>query len=140
MENISVSIRIRPLNKQEAQEGFAWRVEGNTVYQFDPSTQKEAVRDTKYSLDHIFGPELSTQQLYDATTKSLIQKVINGFNSTVFAYGQTSSGKTFTMRGSAQEPGLIPLAVQETFKLIDEDQEREFLLRVSYMEVRWCAS
>lgn len=62
-------------------------------------------------------------------------QVINGFNSTVFAYGQTSSGKTYTMRGTPDDAGLIPLAVNEIFGLIESCQDREFLLRVSYMEV-----
>ena len=74
-------------------------------------------------------------QVYNATTQPLIQKVVGGFNSTVFAYGQTSSGKTHTMRGTEQEPGIIPLAVREIFDHIGSMQDREFLLRVSYMEV-----
>lgn len=63
-------------------------------------------------------------------------QVVNGFNSTVFAYGQTSSGKTHTMKGTGDDPGIIPLAVREIFQLIGACQDREFLLRVSYMEVR----
>ena len=62
-------------------------------------------------------------------------QVIGGFNGTVFAYGQTSSGKTHTMRGTPDEPGIIPLAVAEIFDKINSMQDREFLLRVSYMEV-----
>ncbi|KAL2501919.1 P-loop containing nucleoside triphosphate hydrolase superfamily protein [Forsythia ovata] len=54
---------------------------------------------------------------------------------TVFAYGQTSSGKTHTMRGSALEPGVIPLAVYDLFNIIHEEMDREFLLRMSYMEI-----
>lgn len=67
---------------------------------------------------------------------SSLPQVVNGFNSTVFAYGQTSSGKTHTMKGTAGDPGIIPLAVREVFALIGACQDREFLLRVSYMEVR----
>lgn len=66
---------------------------------------------------------------------TLSQQVIGGFNGTVFAYGQTSSGKTHTMRGTPEEPGIIPLAVAEIFRQINSMQDREFLLRVSYMEV-----
>jgi centromeric protein E len=120
---------VRPLSKQEALEGNAWRIDGNTIYQSGDR------QDTKYTLDHIFGSEYSTLQIYEQTTRSLIAKVVNGFNSTVFAYGQTSSGKTFTMRGSPQEPGLIPLAVHEVFHLIEASQDREYLIRVSYTEV-----
>ena len=59
----------------------------------------------------------------------------NTLAGTVFAYGQTSSGKTHTMRGTLQEPGITLLAVRDIFNHIATTQDREFLLRVSYMEV-----
>jgi centromeric protein E len=106
------------------------------MFQVDPATQEpDRVRDVRYMLDHIFSPKQSTRELYATTTQGLIQKLVHGFNSTVFAYGQTSSGKTHTMRGTPDEPGIIPMAVQEVFSLIEQSQDREFLLRVSYMEV-----
>lgn len=89
-----------------------------------------------YQFDNVFGPEWSTSQVYAATAQHLISKVVEGFNATVFAYGQTSSGKTHTMRGTADEPGLIPTGVREAFDIISARVDREFLLRVSYMEVR----
>ncbi|KAF6256323.1 P-loop containing nucleoside triphosphate hydrolase protein, partial [Scenedesmus sp. NREL 46B-D3] len=132
----SVSVRVRPLNRQEQSDGFAWRIEKNSMQQVDPATREpEKARDQKYALDHIFGPKQSTRAIYEETTQSLIRKLVNGFNSTVFAYGQTSSGKTHTMRGTADEPGIIAMAVQEVFGLIESLQDREFLLRVSYMEL-----
>lgn len=55
---------------------------------------------------------------------------------TIFAYGQTSSGKTFTMKGEGKRsPGLIPLAIRDIFNFINQTTNREFLLRVSYMEI-----
>jgi centromeric protein E len=132
----SVSVRVRPLNRQEQSEGFSWKIENNAMFQVDPATQEpDRVRDVRYMLDHIFSPKQSTRELYATTTQGLIQKLVHGFNSTVFAYGQTSSGKTHTMRGTPDEPGIIPMAVQEVFSLIEGSQDREFLLRVSYMEV-----
>lgn len=132
----SVSVRVRPLNKLEQSEGFAWKIDGNTVVQCDPNSKEiERIRDTKYTLDHIFAPGKTTRHLYQATTQHLIAKLVHGFNSTVFAYGQTSSGKTYTMRGTPEDPGIISLAVQEVFALIEQTQDREFLIRVSYMEV-----
>ena len=68
MENISVSVRVRPLSKLEAQD--AWRiVDGCTIYQ---ATERQ---DVKYSLDHVFGPEVTTKEIYDETTRPLIVKV-----------------------------------------------------------------
>jgi hypothetical protein len=135
-----VSVRVRPLNKQEQSDGFAWRSDGNSLVQIDPTTREpvERGRDaTRYALDNVFGPEATTSDIYRATTQPLIHKLVHGFNATVFAYGQTSSGKTFTMRGAgAEAPGIIPLAVSEVFALIEATADREFLLRVSYMEAR----
>lgn len=74
--------------------------------------------------------------MYEKTTADVIEKVVGGFNGTVFAYGQTSSGKTHTMMGCPEEPGITPLAVAAIFDRIESMQDREFLLRVSYMEVR----
>ena len=78
MENISVSIRVRPLSKSESQD--AWRVDGNTI------SQAADRQDVKYPLDHVFTPDFTTQQIYELTARSLIAKVVNGFNSTIFAY------------------------------------------------------
>ncbi|GLC41340.1 hypothetical protein PLESTM_001185400 [Pleodorina starrii] len=136
MENISVSVRVRPLNSKEEKEVFAWRVEGNSLVQLDGKGQDvDRARDTKYELDNIFGPDWTTEKIYKVTTQPLIVKMVNGFNSTVFAYGQTSSGKTHTMRGTVECPGIIPLAVDEAFKLIESTETREYLIRVSYMEI-----
>jgi len=129
-------VRVRPLNRQEQNEGFTWRIDGNTMFQIDANTKEaDRARDAKYTLDHVFGPEATTTDLYRTTTQQLIHKLVSGFNSTVFAYGQTSSGKTHTMRGSPSEPGIIPLAVREVFSIIESTADREFLLRVSYMEL-----
>lgn len=89
-----------------------------------------------YSLDHVFGEQASTLQVYKHTTQPLINRVIEGFNCTVFAYGQTSSGKTHTMRGNNQEPGVIGNAVKDLFQSITSQSQRQFFIRVSYMEVR----
>lgn len=67
--------------------------------------------------------------------QGLIHSVVGGFNGTVFAYGQTSSGKTHTMRGTSEDPGLIPKAVREVFNRITASPGREFLLRVAYLEL-----
>ena len=73
--------------------------------------------------------------IYDTTSKDIIQSAMDGVNGTIFAYGQTSSGKTFTMRGTKECPGIIPLAVKDVFKFIEMNPEREFVLRCSFMEI-----
>lgn len=130
-------VRVRPLNESEKSGRGVWKIDDNAIYQsVDASGNPvpEPVVPT-YTLDRVFGESRSTEEVYQDTVQSLIQQVVEGFNSTVFAYGQTSSGKTHTMRGTVEEPGIIPLAVKEIFEIIQDREDREFLLRVSYMEV-----
>lgn len=60
---------------------------------------------------------------------------MEGYHGTVFAYGMTGTGKTFSMQGTATSPGVIPLAITDIFSFIRETPQREFLLRVSYLEI-----
>jgi centromeric protein E len=60
---------------------------------------------------------------------------MEGYHGTVFAYGMTGTGKTFSMQGTATSPGVIPLAITDIFSFIRETPHREFLLRVSYLEI-----
>ena len=124
-------MRVRPLSSAEAEKGSAWKIEGNSIQ----PTGKDAAEGV-YTLDNIFDSTWTTEAVYQHTTKDLVTKVVGGFNGTVFAYGQTSSGKTHTMRGTFGQPGIVPLAVQNVFDHISSTQDREYLLRVSYMEVQ----
>ncbi|KAF0911415.1 hypothetical protein E2562_008293 [Oryza meyeriana var. granulata] len=127
MERIHVAVRARPLSAEDARSS-PWRVSGNAIaLSVQPST--------RFEFDRIFGEECRTAEVYGARTKHIVDSAVRGFNGTVFAYGQTNSGKTYTMRGSANEPGIIPLAVHDLFKTIEEHFDREFLLRMSYMEI-----
>ena len=66
---------------------------------------------TRFSFDHVFGPECATHTLYDAVCAEIISGAFEGYNGTIFCYGQTASGKTHTMVGSAVDPGVTMLAV-----------------------------
>lgn len=61
--------------------------------------------------------------------KKIVESAVNGFNGTIFAYGQTSSGKTHTMLGDSNEPGLTVLAIRKVFENIKASVDRDFLLR-----------
>ncbi|GAA5986956.1 hypothetical protein JCM10908_000968 [Rhodotorula pacifica] len=77
-----------------------------------------------------------TEHLYDRKIKPVVKAALGGFNGTVFAYGQTASGKTHTMLGSPSEPGIIPLAVDELFFHIHhQHSRRSYSLRVSFLEI-----
>jgi centromeric protein E len=74
-------------------------------------------------------------KVYDSAAKRLVRRVMEGYHGTVFAYGMTGTGKTFSMQGTATSPGVIPLAITDIFSFIRETPHREFLLRVSYLEI-----
>jgi centromeric protein E len=86
-------------------------------------------------LDNVFSPHDGNARVYDNAAKRLVRRVMEGYNGTVFAYGMTGTGKTFSMQGTANQPGVIPLAITDIFSYIRENPEREFLLRVSYLEI-----
>jgi centromeric protein E len=81
----------------------------------------------------VYGPETHTHQIYETSVKDLVHAAMEGYHTAVLAYGQTSTGKTHTMTGTAKEPGIIPLAVRECFTHVRD--KREYLLRISYIEV-----
>uniref|UniRef100_W5MIM0 Centromere-associated protein E n=1 Tax=Lepisosteus oculatus TaxID=7918 RepID=W5MIM0_LEPOC len=131
---VKVCVRVRPLIQREEAEvsnvesvPIYWKTDQQTVYQVDgPKT---------FSFDRVFNVNESTSQVYDEVAKPLVISAIKGYNGTIFAYGQTSSGKTFTMMGSNESLGVIPLAIHDIFETIAQSQNMEFLLRVSYMEI-----
>lgn len=120
-------MRVRPLSPEDAKTS-PWRISGNSI-------SNPNINSSKFEFDRIFGEHCKTQEVYEARTKNIVAAAISGFNGTVFAYGQTNSGKTHTMRGSTAEPGVIPRAVHDLFEIIQQDTDREFLLRMSYMEI-----
>lgn len=130
-ENVTVTVRFRPLSAREIQKGdeVAWYADGDTT------VRSEFNAATAYAFDRVFGPATTTRHVYDMAAQHVVAGAMEGVNGTVFAYGVTSSGKTHTMHGDQKSPGIIPLAVKDVFSIIQETPGREFLLRVSYLEI-----
>eukprot|EP00123_Amoebidium_parasiticum_P012425 comp21342_c0_seq1/m.29273 comp21342_c0_seq1/g.29273 ORF comp21342_c0_seq1/g.29273 comp21342_c0_seq1/m.29273 type:complete len:582 (-) comp21342_c0_seq1:108-1853(-) len=136
-DNIKVVIRVRPLEASERMRGqiSVWHTTEHTISQVDVREEKDKNRRlAQYAFDNIFDC-VPTENIYDAVGEELVFAAMDGFNATIFAYGQTNSGKTYTMRGFPDDPGVIPLALQDVFSYIAENPSREYLLRVSYMEI-----
>lgn len=128
-ESVKVTVRCRPPNKNE--HNNCWNLwEKNKILSNDPRLKKQHA----YSFDNVlYGSD--NHALYSSGVESLISQAMEGYNATVFAYGQTASGKTFTMTGTNTEPGVIPRSVDDVFQFIKKATTREFLLRVSYLEI-----
>ena len=86
-------------------------------------------RERRYAFDHAFGNSVSTRTVYENTTRFLIDGVVGGFNATVFAYGCTGAGKTYTMLGTSASPGLMALTLKDLFSRIEEVGEKVFKVR-----------
>ena len=92
-----------------------------------------------FMFDKVLKPNVTQEQVYGAAAKSIVKDVLCGYNGTIFAYGQTSSGKTHTMEGVIGDPGLqgiIPRIVNDIFNHIYSMEENlEFHIKVSYFEI-----
>ncbi|KAK4799694.1 hypothetical protein SAY86_025059 [Trapa natans] len=130
-ENVTVTVRFRPLSPREIRQGeeIAWYADGETI------VRNEHNPSIAYAYDRVFGPTTTTRHVYDVAAQHIVNGAMEGVNGTIFAYGVTSSGKTHTMHGDQRSPGIIPLAVKDAFGIIQETPNREFLLRVSYLEI-----
>ncbi|VYS57076.1 unnamed protein product [Arabidopsis thaliana] len=130
-ENVTVTVRFRPLSPREIRQGeeVAWYADGETI------VRNEHNPTIAYAYDRVFGPTTTTRNVYDIAAHHVVNGAMEGINGTIFAYGVTSSGKTHTMHGDQRSPGIIPLAVKDAFSIIQETPNREFLLRISYMEI-----
>ncbi|KAJ8762159.1 hypothetical protein K2173_007313 [Erythroxylum novogranatense] len=130
-EKIFVSVRLRPLNDREISRNdvLDWECINDNTIVFKTSMPERSLFPTAYTFDRVFGTECSTKQVYDEGAKELVLSVLNGMNCTIFAYGQTSSGKTYTMSGITQ------FAVTDIYNYIEKHKEREFQLKFSAMEI-----
>ncbi|KAL4781152.1 kinesin motor domain-containing protein [Aspergillus varians] len=128
--NVIVSVRVRPNISGESSANPEWMVDARRsllVY-----NGKEG---GDYYYDNVFSAIENNARVYDSAAKRLVRRVMEGYHGTVFAYGMTGTGKTFSMQGTATSPGVIPLAITDIFSFIRETPHREFLLRVSYLEI-----
>uniref|UniRef100_UPI0037E924F6 kinesin heavy chain-like n=1 Tax=Semicossyphus pulcher TaxID=241346 RepID=UPI0037E924F6 len=129
---VRVMCRFRPLNEAEINRGDKYIPkfkEDDTV----------VITAKPYVFDRVLPPNTSQEQVYDQCAKQIVKDVLGGYNGTIFAYGQTSSGKTHTMEGKLHDPqlmGIIPRIAHDIFDHIySMDENLEFHIKVSYFEI-----
>lgn len=94
------------------------------------------MKDQTFGFDRIFDENATQQEVYESTTKNLLDSVLDGYNATVFAYGATGCGKTHTITGTSTDPGIIFLTMQELFdKIAERSDEKHTELSLSYLEI-----
>ncbi|KAK7277932.1 hypothetical protein RJT34_22952 [Clitoria ternatea] len=133
--NIRVFCRCRPLNESEIANGSA------SVVNFESSSDSELQvvssdsSKKQFKFDHVFRPE-DNQEAVFSQTKSIVASVLDGYNVCIFAYGQTGTGKTFTMEGTPEHRGVNYRTLEELFRIIEDRRGvMKYELSVSMLEV-----
>ncbi|KDP35584.1 hypothetical protein JCGZ_09022 [Jatropha curcas] len=142
--NIQVLLRCRPLSDEEQRTNVPKVISCNehkrevTVLQSVANKQVDRV----FTFDKVFGPKAQQRSIYDQAIIPIVNEVLDGFNCTVFAYGQTGTGKTYTMEGGMRnkggdlpaEAGVIPRAVRQIFDTL-EAQNADYSMKVTFLEL-----
>ncbi|GJN89577.1 hypothetical protein Rhopal_002564-T1 [Rhodotorula paludigena] len=149
-QNVVVCLRVRPPKSTATPSAPIYSLSSSTatlsltsshptlLKRFGSSTHvpKALSDEYEYRFDLLHEHPSPTLELYDRKIKPVVKAALAGFNGTVFAYGQTASGKTHTMTGSPLEPGIIPLSIDELFLAIRAQRSRRsYSLRVSFLEI-----
>ena len=135
--NVNVICRFRPMNELEKTNGN----EEVCVFTSPTSLQFHSTRENnnyRFEFDRIFPPSSTQEDIYNFGVKGIIDSVLDGYNGTVLAYGQTSSGKTYTMQGEMNNKaaqGIIPRMIEHVFDFIHSQEGSEFMIKVSMIEI-----
>ncbi|KAK6128559.1 hypothetical protein DH2020_037703 [Rehmannia glutinosa] len=143
MKLFEVAVKCRPLTARERGRDIVRVHNDKEVLVLDPDLSKDYLdriqnrtKERKYTFDYAFGPNSSNLDVYKRSVRSTIAGVVQGLNATIFAYGSTGSGKTYTMVGTRDDPGLMVLSLNTIFDLIEKDHSSDnFQVTCSYLEV-----
>lgn len=140
-ESVRVVVRCRPMNGKEKAASY------DKVVDVDVKLGQVSVKNPRgvahempktFTFDAVYDWNAKQFELYDETFRPLVDSVLQGFNGTIFAYGQTGTGKTYTMegvRGDPEKRGVIPNSFDHIFTHISRSQNQQYLVRASYLEI-----
>nr|QBH87853.1 kinesin-like protein KIF3B [Larimichthys polyactis] len=141
-QSAQVGVRCRPLNEKEGAAQFervvSFYVELERILVRNPREASAIELPQILTFDSIYDWNSKQIDLYDETFRPLVDSVLFGFNGTIFAYGQTGTGKTYTMEGVRNDPerrGVIPNSFEHIFTHISRSQNQQYLVRASYLEI-----
>ncbi|KAK4492021.1 hypothetical protein RD792_002810 [Penstemon davidsonii] len=142
--NVQVIVRCRPLSEDEVRLHTPVVISCNDNRREVCAVQNIANKqiDRTFNFDKVFGPLSQQKDLYDQAVCPIVFEVLEGYNCTIFAYGQTGTGKTYTMEGGARkkngefpsDAGVIPRAVRQIFNIL-ESQNAEYNMKVTFLEL-----
>lgn len=139
-ESVKVAVRCRPMSNDEMRAGHTVVVEltkkTGEIYVRRPYVEEPP---KQFTFDLVFDWTSNQKEIYDDTSAPIVANVLEGYNGTIFAYGQTGTGKTHTMAGLDNDPkerGVMPRSFEDVFKSIEHDSiKTQFLVRASYLEI-----
>ncbi|KDO27973.1 hypothetical protein SPRG_07250 [Saprolegnia parasitica CBS 223.65] len=140
-ESVKVVVRIRPLSTKEKQDGrtyivFSKPAEGEISLNNPEADDREPPK--KFTFDASFGPDSEQIDVYNLAARDIVESAVDGFNGTIFAYGQTGAGKSHTMEGYNDPPelrGIIPNSFKHIFDKIGSVAKSQFMVCASYLEI-----
>ena len=137
--NVQVAVRCRPITAEERKSGQPSVVvcdsENRLVKVAYGPTGKKITK--SYVFDKVFGAYSRQEEVFNSIVKPIVDEALAGFNCTIFAYGQTGTGKTHTMEGdiySEEDAGIVPRSVKQILEIL-EGSGTEFTIRVSFLEL-----
>eukprot|EP01028_Stygiella_incarcerata_P011389 TRINITY_DN6437_c1_g1_i1.p1 TRINITY_DN6437_c1_g1~~TRINITY_DN6437_c1_g1_i1.p1 ORF type:complete len:1007 (-),score=355.63 TRINITY_DN6437_c1_g1_i1:282-3302(-) len=146
--NFKVVIRVRPPLPRELSSGFTnvLKVDLRThrvitiSENFGVGDEMDGIYNAyQFTFDYVYDEPSKQDEVYNRTAKAAVMSTLEGYNATIFAYGQTGTGKTYTMEGklNSSECGIIPRATEEIFDFIQNcvDPKNRFLVRASYLQI-----
>ncbi|KAF5836468.1 kinesin family member 3a [Dunaliella salina] len=140
-EAVRVVVRCRPLNAKEKNDGrkriVDMDVDAGQVKVSNPKGDDHEPPKT-FTFDQVYDWNCSQTEIFDVTARPIVDSCMEGYNGTIFAYGQTGTGKSHTMEGKEEPPelrGIIPNTFDYIFSRIGRESSKEYLVRASYLEI-----
>lgn len=136
---VRVAVRLRPYMDKQDEKGEGPCVRGLGQQKLEIINWRNSTETLQYQFDAFHGEQTSQQQVFVSSVKPILPHILNGQNASVFAYGPTGAGKTYTMLGSQEQPGIIPRAVKEVFNLVTAQEKEQdswqYSVGMSYLEI-----
>lgn len=150
-KNIQVVVRCRPRNGKETKENSPSVVKCHplkreiVIKQDIANTSSLSTTTKTFTFDRVFGPDTKQIDVYRSVVVPILEEVLMGYNCTIFAYGQTGTGKTYTMEGERSQDdcsweedpsaGIIPRTMHQLLENLNSLSECEYSVRVSFLEI-----
>jgi hypothetical protein len=141
VESVKVAVRCRPLSDNEQRDGRMVIIQVNNakgeITIKNPKAEAGETHKT-FTYDFAYGSDSEQEKIYSDTAYPIVSCVLEGYNGTIFAYGQTGTGKTFSMEGRDEPPelrGIIPRSFEQIFYGVEQHSQSQFLIRASFLEI-----